>query len=99
MKKSFSNNNEFTLLKHDGVGEVIEQQHQGVSFMEDNGCLSWLTTITPMKHDVAHKCIRFSEFLELVRKDVECTFGILKGRFFILRCGVRARIIDRCDEI
>ena len=34
-----------------------------------------------------------------MRKDVECTFGIMKGRFCILRYGIRTKSIERCDEI
>ena len=34
-----------------------------------------------------------------MRKDVECTFGIMKGRFLILRHGIRLRSISKCDEI
>ena len=34
-----------------------------------------------------------------MRKDVECTFGILKGRFAILRYGLRFRDISRCDQL
>ena len=34
-----------------------------------------------------------------MRKDVECNFGILKGRFCILRHGIRTKSIERCDEI
>ena len=34
-----------------------------------------------------------------MRKDVECTFGILKGRFCILRYGIQLRSIKKCDEI
>ena len=34
-----------------------------------------------------------------MRKDVECTFGILKGRFCILRYGLRFHSIPKCDQI
>jgi hypothetical protein len=43
--------------------------------------------------------IRFSEWLESMRKDVECTFGILKGRFHILKTGVRTESVAMCDKI
>ena len=67
--------------------------------MVDNGYLTWSTTIPPIKNAVTYKSIRFSEWLESMRKDVECTFGILKGRFCILRYGIRLRSIKKCDEI
>ena len=90
---------EFTLLEYDGSGNVVEIKYKGVWFMVDNGYLDWSTTIPPMKNAVSYKCIRFSEWLESMRKDVECTFGILKGRFCILRYGIRLRSIKKCDEI
>ena len=34
-----------------------------------------------------------------MRKDVECTFGIMKGRFCILRYGLRLSSIKKCDDI
>ncbi len=43
----------------------------------------------PMKTTCLRSEIRFSKWLESVRKDVECTFGILKGRFRILKTGIR----------
>ena len=33
-----------------------------------------------------------------MRKDVECTFGILKGRFSILRYGLRFAKVQHCDQ-
>ena len=34
-----------------------------------------------------------------MRKQVECTFGIMKQRFSFLRHGIRLSSIKRCDEI
>ena len=90
---------EFTLLEHDKSGNIVEIKYAGVWFMVDNGYLNWSTTIPPIKNAVTYKSIRFSEWLESMRKDVECTFGILKGRFCILRYGIRLRSIKKCDEI
>jgi hypothetical protein len=43
--------------------------------------------------------IRWSKWLESMRKDVECTFGILKGRWRIQKSGVRLNGIDSVDRI
>ena len=34
-----------------------------------------------------------------MRKDIECAFGILKGRFFILKYGLRFRNVKHCDML
>ena len=52
-----------------------------------------------MKNDVTYKCIRFSEWLESMMKDIDCAFGIMKGRLCVLRYGVRLKSIEKCDEI
>jgi hypothetical protein len=41
----------------------------------------------------------FSSNLESVRKDVECTFGILKKRWKILNNGLLYRDIKVCEKI
>ena len=52
-----------------------------------------------MKHALSYKFIRMSEWLESMRKDVECTFGILKGRFSILKTGVKLHGFELTDQI
>ena len=89
---------EFTLLDYDPSSNIFEAKYQGVCFMVDNGYLVWSTAIPPMKHAATYKCICFSKWLESNWKYVECTFGIHKSRFFILRYGNRIRIIERCDQ-
>ena len=37
--------------------------------------------VNPQVENSYRECIIWSEFIEAVRKDVECTFGILKYRF------------------
>ena len=45
------------------------------------------------------KEIQFSQWLESMRKDVECVFGILKGIWRCLRNGIKLHGIDNCDKI
>ena len=68
-------------------------------FIVDNGYLSWSCTVPPEKDPVSYKHIRFSQLLESTRKDVECTFGITKGRFLVLKYGIRLESIDLCDKL
>ena len=74
----------FKLLEKDNKGEVVEVLYKGVWFMVDNGYLSWSCTVPPNNNATRYDTIRFSEWLESMRKDVECLFGIMKGRFCIL---------------
>jgi hypothetical protein len=54
----------------------------------DKDYLNWPRTVPPIKTSCSCTEIRFSEWLESVRKDVEYTFGILKGRFWVLKTGI-----------
>ena len=67
--------------------------------MVDNGYLSRPYTVPPDNNGLTYNVIRFSEWLESMRKDVECLFGIMKGRFTILRYGLRFHSIDQCDKM
>lgn len=83
---------EFTLLEYDASydisGNVVEIKYKDVWFVVDNGYLSWSTNIPSKNNGATYKCIRLSKWLESMRKDVECTFGVLKGRFCILQYGI-----------
>jgi hypothetical protein len=85
--------NEFKLLEYDINGNVQEITYIGAWFMVDNGYLSWSCTVLPIKNGVTYKQIRFSEWLESMRKHVEITFGIMKGRFSLLRNKTRLHSI------
>jgi hypothetical protein len=65
----------------------------------DNGYHSWSTTVPTIKTTIKKKELRFSAWLESMRKDVECTFGILKGRFRILKSGIRMSGTECADNI
>jgi hypothetical protein len=43
--------------------------------------------------------IRWSKWLESMWKDVECTVGILKGRWRILKSGIWIQGVDAVDNI
>ena len=90
---------EFTLFEHDLDGNIVEVKYKGVWFIVDNGYLEWSCTVPPVKDARTYVTIRFSEWLESMRKDVECTFGILKQRFSILRHGVRLESMKLCDKV
>jgi hypothetical protein len=91
--------NVFKLFELDKNKNEVQVTYQGAWFIVDNGYLDWSCTVPPMKDPVSYEQIRFSEWLESIRKDVECTFGSLKQRFAVLRYGIRLAKIADCDKI
>jgi hypothetical protein len=78
-----------------------QQTETGAYLICDNGYLQWRTLICPHMRSETNgeyeKC--FSANLESVRKDVECVFGILKGRFSYLDHGFKHRRILICEKV
>jgi hypothetical protein len=61
------------------------RQANGMYLICDNGYLRWPTTICPFTWTSNSSPEGyFSTNIEIVRKDVECTFGIIKKRWRIL---------------
>lgn len=63
------------------------------------GYLRWSTTVPPFKVTNLETEIRWSRWVESMQKDVENTFGILKGRFRVLKTGIRVEGVDCVDKI
>ena len=89
----------FELYEYASNGNVVAVKYRGAWLLSDNGYLRWSTTIPPFKDPHTRAQTRFSEWLESMRKDVECTFGILKGRFRILKTGIRLHSLESVDAI
>jgi hypothetical protein len=89
----------FELYERNSIGEVVKAKYRGAWLIVDNGYLNWSTTIPPIKRTCNRAEIRFSAWLESIRKDVECTFGILKSRFRILKTGIRLHRQEAADKI
>ena len=76
------------------------RSNRGMYLICDNGYLRWPTTICPFKRaETGSPEDYFSTNLEGIRKDVECTFGILKKRWRILNNGFYHRDIRICEKI
>ena len=90
---------EFQLYERDRFGKVITIKYRGGYVIVDNGYLQWSVTVPPFKVSNSESEIRWSKWLESMRKDVECTFGILKGRFRILKTGIRLHGAEVVDQI
>ena len=93
------NDNIFELFEKGDDGSIIKVKYRGAWLLVDNGYLNWGITIPPMKQTLYITETRWSQWLESMRKDVECTFGILKGRWRILKAGIRVHGIDTADSI
>jgi hypothetical protein len=90
--------NIFELLEKRG-DEIVKVKYRGVWLVVDNGYHSWSITVPPFKNTNFRDEIRWSEWIESMRKDVECAFGILKGRWRILKTGVRLHATQSVDQI
>jgi hypothetical protein len=90
---------EFELFERNKSGEITSRKYQGVWVMSDNGYLNCSITMPPMKNAVDIRQLRWSQWLESMRKDVECTFGILKGRWRVLKAGIRVHGVRKADNI
>ena len=90
----------FSLLyrKEDGTS-VGRRLYAGAWLIVDNGYLAWAPLIQPEKTPVSWPDWQFSKWLESMRKDVECTFGIMKTRFRILKTGIPLHGIEATDMV
>jgi hypothetical protein len=67
---------------YDAMGNVIIVK--GAYLITDAGFLQIGAFMDPRIHSWSSDDVRWAEFLESIRKDVECLFGILKNRFRFL---------------
>ena len=58
-------------------GEVVKVKYRGVWVVVDNGYHNWSCTVPPFKNSNFRDEIRWSEWLESMRKDVKCAFEII----------------------
>ena len=70
---------------------------KGVYYLCDGGYHKWNCMMNPMKHTSSRNERLWSEWVESTRKDVECCFGILKGRFRFLRQGILLHTEEKVD--
>ena len=89
----------FHLFERGDNGTIQKVMYKGTWTIVDAGYLDWPTMVPPSKYFVTNAEQRFSRWLESLRKDVECTFGIMKGRFRILKTGIPLHGVGVCDRI
>ena len=78
-------------------GSLVKRK--GVYYLCDGGYHKWTCMINPMKHTSNRDDRLWSEWVESTRKDVECVFGILKGRFRFIRHGILLQSQEKVDTI
>lgn len=89
----------FELFEYDGAGGIVTARYSGVYALVDCGYLARATLVCPIKYPDTEVQLRWSRWLESMRKDVECAFGIMKGRFRILKTGIRLHGVGVVDDL
>jgi hypothetical protein len=85
----------YNLFDIDGV----RHEERGIWVLCDNGYHAWRTLQYPLLIRSNEGELRWSRMAESLRKDIEQTFGILKGRFRILRTGILIEDETKIDDI
>jgi hypothetical protein len=86
---------EYNIYEEDG--EIVTMK--GAYTINDNGYLNWGVMMEPSKHPENKSDEYWSEMCESLRKDVECTFGVLKQCFAILKYGMRMQSLAQVDAV
>ena len=76
-----------------------EYLEKGCYLLVDGGYHKWRCLQCPLRHSAIKKEALWSEWAESVRKDVECTFGSLKGRFRCLKVPIFYNTRDVVDNM
>jgi 1,2-phenylacetyl-CoA epoxidase PaaB subunit len=75
------------------------EMHRGVYLLCDGGYRIWRVLQAPTRYSSDEDEKKFSASIESYRKDIECTFGILKKRFRILKHPLLVKRKSDCDAI
>jgi Plant transposon protein. len=72
------------------MADGTQKVHRGAYLICDGEYNEWACLMPPYKHQLPGSGLeQWSKNVELVRKDVECVFGILKKRFLFLKHPIR----------
>jgi hypothetical protein len=80
------------------VDDTVEKM-VGLYLICDGGYLKQKSMQCPVKHTSDADLCHWSRWVESVRKDIECTFGVLKGRFRILKLPCLLKEKDEIDNV
>jgi hypothetical protein len=73
--------------------------YSGVYVIVDNVYHRWPVTVPPYTDTTSMDEFRWSKWVESMQKDVECTFGILEGRWRILKTGIRLHKSEAVTQV
>ena len=82
-----------------GEKTIARRPYAGAWGLVDNGYHRWACTQAPSKINNLLIEQQFSDWIESFRKDSECFFGILKGRWRVLKTGIRLEGAEAADAI
>jgi hypothetical protein len=89
----------FQLYEYDVNGNTTMRQYEGPWLIVHNGYLKWSMTVPPINIHTNAAEHHWSKWLETLQKDVECTFGILKDQWRILKTGIRQQGMEVTNKI
>ena len=95
----YLDNVQFELEEYNQNRIIVSWQYKGGYVIVDNGYLQWLIITPPFKVTNHIDEIWWSKWVESMRKDVECTFGVMKGCFRILKTGFHVDGINAVNEM
>ncbi|CAJ1955827.1 unnamed protein product [Cylindrotheca closterium] len=77
-----------------------EHEEEGLHLICDGGYHQWKILMCPFKCQQDGTAVMiWSKWIESLRKDVECVFGILKKRFMVLKYANRLRDIETIGKV
>jgi hypothetical protein len=85
----------FQVYSADGSTKTIKDSY----LLVDGGYHRWRHTISASRHNVDPDFVAWRKRLESVRKDIEDVFGILKGRFRILKLPILYQKKEYIDNV
>ncbi|XP_071688609.1 uncharacterized protein [Rutidosis leptorrhynchoides] len=68
-------------------------------YLADGIYPDWTTLVKSFKSTVEPKTSKFKRYQEAARKDIECAFGVLQGRFAIIKSPARQFYIEKIQSI
>eukprot|EP00041_Stephanoeca_diplocostata_P006072 m.74419 g.74419 ORF g.74419 m.74419 type:complete len:485 (-) comp16158_c0_seq21:95-1549(-) len=82
--------------RFDDAGNVV--QDQGLYTIADGGYHRWRCMQCPVKWSNSESTTLWSSWVESIRKDVECVFGRVKGRFRCLKIPSRLQSLEMVSK-